>query len=172
MIGGSGGVVVSGSQINDAVLSKKSRSSAENILQKYKSRVELLMKDCVEIGTLLKDCGNVDEAFPLWVSFWGNMLFPLGSGIKRIDWDIIRKTASSAMKISFFADDAVKTEAAVTTTAFKTIGSTAGKAFHATTIRKITAIMKSGRPTKADIDRMVTEIVTNTDSLTKCRLES
>jgi hypothetical protein len=56
VIAGGGGIVVSGSQITDAVLSKKRRSSAENIVKKYKSRVEFLMKECVEIGTLPATC--------------------------------------------------------------------------------------------------------------------
>lgn len=198
MIGDSGGVVVSGSQITDAVLS----SNRKNILQKYKSRVELLLKECVEIGMLLQECGNVDEDFPLWVSFWASILLQSGSGHKRIVWDIIWNTASDTMRIASHADYAVLTRAAVTTTTFKTNGSTAGKALHITDgvigimflpfdiytlvdssidvhnansrktskkIREMAAKIKSGRPTKADIDRMVKETVTNFDSLTKCR---
>ena len=60
VIAGSGGIVVSGSQITDAVLSKKRRSSGENILKKYKSRVEILMNECVEIGKWLKKFGDID----------------------------------------------------------------------------------------------------------------
>jgi hypothetical protein len=66
----------------DAVLSKKRRSSAENIVKKYKSRVEFLMKECVEIGTLLQDYGDIDANFPSWVRFWGNIALRSATGIK------------------------------------------------------------------------------------------
>jgi len=129
VIAGSGGIVVSGSQITDAVLSKKRRSSAENILKKYKSRVEFLMKECVEIGTLLQDYGDIDEDFPSWVSFWTKIAFNSGTGLKSIGWDIIGRTVFNSLKIASFADDAVSTGAKVATTAFKTMGAT-GKALH------------------------------------------
>lgn len=132
VIGGTGGAVVSGSQITDAVLSKQRRSSSEIILQKYKSRVQLLMTECIEIGALLEDCGNVDEDFSLWVAFWATLVVRSGSGVKKIAWDIIGRTVTSSMRIAAAADNAVSTGAAVTTTAFKAIGSTVGKAIHVT----------------------------------------
>ena len=132
VIGGTGGAVVSGSQITDAVLSKQRRSSSEIILQKYKSRVQLLMTECIEIGALLEGCGNVDEDFSLWVAFWATLVVRSGSGVKKIAWDIIGRTVTSSMRIAAAADNAVSTGAAVTTTAFKAIGSTVGKAMHVT----------------------------------------
>lgn len=128
VIAGSGGIVISGSQITDAVLSKKRRSSAENIVKKYKSRVEFLMKECVEIGTLLQDYGDIDADFPSWVRFWGNIA--LISGIKSAGWNVIGSTILDSLRIASYVDDVMSTGAAVTTTAFKTIGSTTGRALH------------------------------------------
>ena len=129
MIAGGGGIVVSGSQITDAVLSKKRRSSAENILKKFKSRVEILMKECVEIGTLLQDYGDIDEDFPLWVSFWAKIALNSGTGLKSICWDVVGRTVLNSLRLASFADDAVSTGATVANTAFKTMGAT-GKALH------------------------------------------
>ena len=130
VIAGSGGIVVSGSQITDAVLSKKRRSSAENIVKKYKSRVEFLMKECVEIGTLLQDYGDIDANFPSWVRFWGNIALRSATGIKSAGWNVIGSTILDSLRIASYVDDVMSTGAAVTTTAFKTIGTTAGRALH------------------------------------------
>ena len=130
VIGGTGGAVVSGLQITDAVLSKQRRSSAEEILQKYKSHVQLMMTECIEIGALLTGCGNVDDDFPLWVSFWANIVFNSGFGVKKIAWNIVGRTVRSYMRVVASVDNAVSTGAAVATTAFKTIGSATGKAAH------------------------------------------
>jgi hypothetical protein len=130
VIAGGGGIVVSGSQITDAVLSKKRRSSAENIVKKYKSRVEFLMKECVEIGTLLQDYGDIDANFPSWVRFWGNIALRSATGIKSAGWNVIGSTILDSLRIVSYVDDVMSTGAAVTTTAFKTIGSTTGRALH------------------------------------------
>jgi hypothetical protein len=130
VIAGSGGIVVSGSQITDAVLSKKRRSSAENILKKYKSRVEILMNECVEIGKWLKKFGDIDKVFPSWVSFWAKLAFNSSTGLKSIGWDVIGRTVINSLQIASFADDTVLTGTTVTTTAFKTMGSATGRALH------------------------------------------
>jgi len=130
VIAGSGGIVMSGSQITDAVLSKNRRTSAENILKNYKSRVEFLVKECIAIGTLLQDYGDIDEDFPSWVSFWAKIAINTGTGIKNIGWDVIGRTIFNSLRIASYADDVMSTGAAVATTAFKTIGSTTGRALH------------------------------------------
>ena len=115
-----GGMVISGSQITDAVLSKQRRSSAENIVKKYKSRDEFLIKKCFERGTLLQDYGDVDADFPSCVSFWRNIA----------GWNGIVGTILDSLRIVSYVDGVMSTGAAVTTTAFKAIGSTTGRAFH------------------------------------------
>ena len=130
LIGATGSAVVGGSEITDFVLSTQKRSSAEIILQKYKSRVELLMTECIEIGKLLEGCGNIDEDFSSWVAFWGNIVVSSGLAAMGITWDIVGSSIARYMQVAASADKAVSTGAAVATTAFKTIGSTAGKAVH------------------------------------------
>ena len=102
VIAGSGGIVVSGSQITDTVLSKKRRSSAENILKKYKSRVEILMNECVEIGKWLKKFGDIDKVFPSWVSFRAKLAFNSSTGLKSIGWGVIGRTVINSLRIASF----------------------------------------------------------------------
>jgi hypothetical protein len=128
VIAGSGGIVVSGSQITDAVLSKKRRSSAENIVKKYKSRVELLVTECVKIDTLLQNYGYIDPNFPSWVKLRGTVV--LLSGIKSVGWNVIGSTICNSLRIASYVDDVMSTGAAATTTAFKTIGTTTFRALH------------------------------------------
>ena len=189
VLAGSGGIVMSGSQITDAVLSKKRRTSAEDILKNYKSRVEFLLKECIAIGTLLKDYGDIDEDFPSWVSFWAKIAINTGTGIKNIGWDVIWRIILNSLRIASYADDVLSTGA----TAFKAIGTTAGRALHtvggvfgilllpidiytlvnssidvhktnlhatSTKIREMAANIKAECPTKENIDRMVEETVT------------
>lgn len=202
LIGGAGGLVVAGSQITDAVLAKNRKYTADEILQKYKSRIESMMKECIEIGTLLQDHGDVDTYFPEWVSFWSQIVMNSGNGIKKVAWDIIGRTVTSYLKLAVKADQVVQSGGTVAATAFKTIGSTAGKSLHvaggllgmvvlpfdiytlvdssidvhkgnphetSNKIREMVAQIKTGRPTKADIDKMVRETVSSFGSLSQRR---
>ena len=129
MIAGGGGMVVSGSQITDAVLSKMRRSTVENNVKEYKSRFELLMKECDEIGTLLQDVyGDIDANFPSWVAFWGNVAAI--SGIKSATVNVIGGTVLHSLRIASHVDNVASTGSVVTTTAFKTIGTTTFRALH------------------------------------------
>jgi hypothetical protein len=50
------------------------------------------MKECVEIGTLLQDYGDIDANFPSWVRFWGNIALRSATGIKSAGWNVIGST--------------------------------------------------------------------------------
>lgn len=121
---GVGGVVVSGSEIIDAVLSKQRRSSADHILKEYKSQVESLLTEYVEIDRLLRAHGNIDKDFPSWASFWSRILIKSGIGAKKIGVDIIGRTVLNYSRIASVVEDSVSTGAKVATTAFKTMGTT------------------------------------------------
>ena len=130
VLAGSGGVVISGSQITDAVLSKNRRISAEIIMRTYRFQVEFLINDAVEIGAFLQNHADIDVNFPLWVTFWGNIAMISASGIRNAGWNVIGRTILNSLRLASYADDVITTGAAVTTTAFKTIGSTTGRALH------------------------------------------
>ena len=128
VIASSGGIVVSGSQFVDVILSRNRRSSAKKIVKKYKSRVELLVTECVKIDTLLQNYGDIDVKFHSWVKLRGTVA--LLSGINSTGSTLICSTVRNSLRIASYVDDVMSTGASATTTTFKTIGSTAGRALH------------------------------------------
>lgn len=130
LISGTGGLVVSGSQITDAVLSKNRAGTAETIIHTYRSRFELMVKACAKIGKSLKDLGDVDANFPSWVSFWETIVMKLVDGSKNITWDMIKSILDRYIILAVKADQAVLVGGKVATTAFQTIGTATGKGLH------------------------------------------
>lgn len=128
VIGGVGGMVVSGSQIYDAFKSEKKRRKAENIETRYQSRVEFLIKEYVEIRRLLQNYGDIDVDFPSWDRFWRNCA--IISGFKSGVWNVLVSNILHVIRITSYVDDVMSTGAAITTTVFKTIGSTTFRVLH------------------------------------------
>lgn len=130
IIGGAGGATVSGSVITDAVLSRKRRKAAEEILNKYKSRVDVLKTECIDIGNHLSQYGNIDEEFPSWVGFWAKLVLGTTTTGEIPAWDIVARTVLNSIRIVAYTDDVILAGARAGATAFKTIGSTAGRGLH------------------------------------------
>lgn len=126
---GVGGAVVTGSQIADTVLSKQRRSSADHILEEYKSQVESLLKEYGEINKLLQTYGDIEKDFPSWASFWSKIVINSGMGVKKIGVDLIGRTVLNSIRMASVVEDTASTGGKVATTIFKTMGTT-GKVFH------------------------------------------
>jgi voltage-gated potassium channel Kch len=59
-----------------------------------------------------------------------NAIFPQNLTHEGKGWNVIGSTILDSLRIASYVDDVMSTGATVTTTAFKTIGSTTGRALH------------------------------------------
>ncbi|CAC5423580.1 unnamed protein product [Mytilus coruscus] len=131
IIAGAGGATVGGSMITDAVLSIKRRKSAQDILDEYNTIIKELTDECIEIGQLMEKKNVNMEDCEHWIAFWKKLVIGGGSTTKCVTWNVIKTTISTSLKISAAnADEAIAAGARAGTTAFKALGTTAGRTIH------------------------------------------
>lgn len=117
---------------SDAILSRKRKQRAEEILQKYNAKMGAWKKECVEIGKKLEEKleqsnGHVsmENGFPHWFKFWFDLVIGTGQTAKSTGWDIIGKTILTSLRIVTSFDDAAFSGVRVGASLFKTLGTTA-----------------------------------------------
>ena len=111
----------------DTIRSSLIGKQAEEALRRYNNHREAIIKECCKISDELKLCGNIDKNFNEWVEFWGKIVFGLGSVGKSVGWNVIGVAITGSRNI---ATGISMGGARAGMTAFKTIGSSTGRAFH------------------------------------------
>ncbi|CAC5387502.1 unnamed protein product [Mytilus coruscus] len=97
IIAGAGGITVGTSVATDAILSRKRKTQAEEVLKKYNDKKKVWKRECLEIG--------MEEAFPHWLKFWAKVVVGTGVAAKSTGWDIIAKTILTSLRIATTFDD-------------------------------------------------------------------
>lgn len=127
IIAGAGGLTVGGSVATDAILSRKRKTSAEEVLKRYNEIMKECKEECLEIGFMLQDKANqlhssLTERFPHWYNFWDRLITGTSQISKSTGWDSIAKTISASMRIVTSFDDLAANGIRIGGSLFKAMG--------------------------------------------------
>ncbi|XP_060570676.1 uncharacterized protein LOC132728966 isoform X1 [Ruditapes philippinarum] len=128
IIGGAGGIVTGGASIADAVKSSKARTKAKAELDKCNTAFNEILMKCNRVSTQLENVGNIDINFPVWCSFWGNLMLGTGRTLSGFGWQMVASTVLNAIRLGRAVDIASDVTSAVVPV-FRTLGN-AAKGLH------------------------------------------
>ncbi|XP_060570678.1 uncharacterized protein LOC132728967 [Ruditapes philippinarum] len=124
IIGGAGGIVTGGASIADAVKSSRTRKMAKAELDKCDTAFNKILMKCNMVSAQLERAGNIDINFPLWCSFWGNLLLGATQTLSGFGWQMVANTVLNAIRLGRAVDIASDVTSTVVPV-FRTLGNTA-----------------------------------------------
>ncbi|XP_063400124.1 uncharacterized protein LOC134684747 [Mytilus trossulus] len=107
-----GGIAKGGSVATHAVLSRKRRTSVEEISKRYNEKMNKWKEECLTIGIMLQNKVNqpnrhssLAEEFPHWFNFWAKLIIGSSQVNKSTEWESIAQIILISLRIDTAFDD-------------------------------------------------------------------